>query len=340
MAAMLATPSIGTAAWPSGPLTPLATAPFFILMNGGSGRHDKGDVQSIVGEVMRAAGRQHTIEVVTQPGQLPAAATRVVKQAREAGGVVVAAGGDGTINAVAQAALGSGCPFGVLPQGTFNYFSRTHGIPSDTRAAAELLTRARAHPVQVGRINERVFLVNASLGLYPQLLEDREAFKQQYGRSRVVAFVSSLATLSRHHRRLRLRIEKGDSVRELRTPTLFVGNNRLQLEQTGFAESRATEHGLLAAVAIKPVGTLAMLWLMLRGAVGRLGEAENVESFAFRRITVTPVGALGGRRLKVATDGEVAWMTGPLEFGVASEPLMLLRPDEPVADGERLEAAS
>lgn len=337
---MLATPRTTAIPWPTGPLAVPSTAPFFIVMNGASGHQDKGDVQKVVGEVMAQAGRRHTVEVVTQPGQLAAVAARAVRQARDAEGVVVAAGGDGTINAVAQAALGSGRPFGVLPQGTFNYFSRTHGIPSDTRAAAELLTRARAYPVQVGRINERVFLVNASLGLYPQLLEDREAFKQQYGRSRLVAVASSLATLMRHHRLLRLRIERGNGVHDLRTPTLFVGNNRLQLEQTGFAESRATERGLLAAVAIKPVGTLAMLWLMLRGAVGRLGEADNVESFAFRRITVTPVGLLGGRRIKVATDGEIAWMTGPLEFGVASDALMLLRPDEPVADGERQEATT
>ena len=302
-------------------------APFFIVMNGASGRHDVNAVQQTIQRTMAEAGRPHTIHVVTDASRLGAAARSAVKQAQARGGVVVAAGGDGTINALAHATLGSGCPFGVLPQGTFNYFARTHGIPADTEAAVRLLLSARAHPVQVGRVNERVFLVNASVGLYPQLLEDREAFKQQYGRSRFVALVSGLVTLMRQHRQLRLRIERNDDTRELRTPTLVVGNNVLQLQQIGLAEAECLDRGMLAALAVRPVGTLAMAWLMLRGAFGRLGDADNVHTFAFRRIVVKPRWPLGRRRMKVATDGEVLRLRPPLEFGVAAEPLMLLRPE-------------
>ena len=64
-----------------------------------------------------------------------------------------------------------------------------------------------ARPVQVGLVNQQVFLVNASLGLYPKLLEDREAWKAQFGRSRLVAFGAGLSTLLRGDRDLRLRIE-------------------------------------------------------------------------------------------------------------------------------------
>ena len=85
---------------------------------------------------------------------------------------------------------------GVVPQGTFNYFARTHGIPADQTEAVGLLLRAAPTPVQVARINDRVFLVNASLGLYPDLLEDREAFKARFGRSRGVAFVAGWVCLA------------------------------------------------------------------------------------------------------------------------------------------------
>ncbi len=66
---------------------------------------------------------------------------------------------------------------GVLPQGTFNYFVRTHGIPTNAADAAQALLYSVPAPVQVGLINDRVFLVNASLGLYPELLQDREVYK-------------------------------------------------------------------------------------------------------------------------------------------------------------------
>ena len=302
--------------------------PFVVVMNGSSGRHDAQAVQHELERLFHAAGRALTVHVVTHPSRLAATVQAAVRDARAAGAVVVAAGGDGTINAVAQATLGTGCVFGVLPQGTFNYFARTHGIPTESTAAGvDLLLRARAHPVLVGRINDRIFLVNASIGLYPQLLEDREAFKQRYGRSRFVALISGLFTLLGQHRQLRLRIERDEAAQALRTPTLFVGNNRLQLEQIGLDESKCPARGRLAAVVLKPVGTLAMAWLMLRGAFGRLGEADNIDSFAFRRIVVTPRWPMGRRRLKVATDGEVRRMRGPIEFAVADEPLMLLRPD-------------
>src|SRR5438477_8094875 len=159
----------------------------FIVLNAGSGHGDKALIRATIESVLTQARRTHEMIVVENPRELAEIARRTVERARACGGVVVAAGGDGTINTVAQATLGSGCAFGVLPQGTFNYFGRRHGIPADTAEAARVLATARAHPVQVGLVNDRVFLVNASLGLYPRLLEDREAWKAQLGRSRTVA---------------------------------------------------------------------------------------------------------------------------------------------------------
>jgi diacylglycerol kinase family enzyme len=269
--------------------------------------------------------------MVDDARDLQAIAAEAVAFANARGGVVVAAGGDGTINTVAQAALASGCAFGVLPQGTFNYFSRAHGIPSDTAAATRVLLTARAHPVQVGLVNERVFLVNASLGLYPQLLEDREAWKRQLGRSRWVAFGAGLMTLLRAHRRLRLRIGHRGVEHQVRTPTLFVGNNRLQMEQIGAAQ--AFEQGRLAGIMLRPVGLLGMLWLLLRGALARLGDADNVVAFGFDSLTVAASRLSASRRMKVATDGEVGWMQGPLTFHVAPAPLALLRPEPDAGEG-------
>jgi len=65
------------------------------------------------------------------------------------------------------------------------------------------------------------------------------------------------------------------------------------------------------------------LWLMLRGAFGRLGDAEQVHDFVFRSLTV---GVLGIRKLKVAADGEVMVMRPPLRFAVAAHPLTLVVP--------------
>jgi len=314
--------------------------PLVVVFNLGAGHGEADAVRATLQRGCVEADRPLQLLEVQDPRQLAAIARQAVVQARQCGGVVVAAGGDGTINAVAQATLGSGCPFGVLPQGTFNYFSRAHGIPADTREALQVLLADHRQPAQVGlvgdRTGDRVFLVNASLGLYPQLLEDREDWKRQFGRSRLVAISAGLATLLRGHRSLRLRVEAQGSERELRTPTLFIGNNALQMQQLGFPEADAIDAGRLAVIALRPVGVPKMLGLLWRGALGRLGEAEELIRVATRQLTVRPgrrLGVLGAQRIKVATDGEVAWMRLPLTFRVAPLTLDLLRP--PAAAPER-----
>lgn len=299
--------------------------PFFVVFNAGSGHGDAEERKQIITRTFEAGGRD--VEFLESGGadSLEVLARRAVDLAKARCGVVVAAGGDGTLNTVARAVLGSGCPFGVLPQGTFNYFGRDNAIPQDTQKAATALLGARISPVQVGLVNGRLFLVNASVGLYPQLLEDREVWKQQLGRSRFVAFLSGVATLLQARHQLQLRIDLAGQTVSLRTPTLFVGNNQLQLVRLGIdaEQVNALAQGQLAGIAVRPIGTLALFGLLVRGLLGQLGEAENIQSFSFRRLTVKPKGI---RRIKVATDGEIVWMQTPLVFEVAPEPLLLLIP--------------
>lgn len=311
---------------PPSPAAVPTTGPLFIVFNLGSGAGDAASARLAIEQACAAAGRELHLRVVDAPNRVGEIAGDAVQQARAARGVVVAAGGDGTLNAVAQAVLGSGCAFGVLPQGTFNYFGRAHGIPQEIAAAMRVLLHAPASPVQVGLVNQRVFLVNASVGLYPRLLEEREGWKNRFGRSRWVAFGAGMATLLRGYRSLRLQIEVQGQLRHVRTPTLFVGNNALQLQQLGFPEAQDVKQGALAAVLLRPVGRVAMLGLMLRGAFGQLGQADQVLSFACTRLKAHLGWPPTARTIKVATDGEVLRLPLPLQFRVAPEPLWLIRP--------------
>jgi hypothetical protein len=81
------------------------------------------------------------------------------------------------------------------------------------------------------------------------------------------------------------------------------------------------------AIAPRPVGRLRMLGLLVRGALGRLGEAEDVDAFAFRRMTVRSPLLSGRRHLKIATDGEVCKMALPLRFEAVEGQLALLVPE-------------
>lgn len=297
----------------------------FVLLNPGSGPQDAAASRATLARVFEDGGRQHRFVPVERAQDLAAAADQAGRAAATLGGALVAVGGDGTLGAVAQAAWRHGCPLGVLPRGTFNLFGRDLGISRDLEAAARGLLLARPQPLPVAQVNGRLFLVNASLGLYPQLLEDREAFKQQLGRHRWVALAAGCRTLLGWRRQFTLAVEIDGQRTMVRTPTLFVGSNRLQLQLLGVPEALLAQldGGALVALVLRPVGVWRLLGLALRGAIGRLAEAESVDSFAFHALDVQ---VLRTRKLKVAADGEVDVLRPPLRFEQAPRPLQLLVP--------------
>ncbi|MET0384550.1 MAG: diacylglycerol kinase family protein [Polyangiales bacterium] len=311
--------------------------PLSIVMNVASGSGEPERRRREMQEILTAAGRKHEFFLVRDPRQVHQVAHRAAEHAVKESGAVVAAGGDGTINAVAQATLPTGRPFGIVPLGTFNYSGRAHAIPLDHAGATRALLTAKLEPMQVGMVNGRVFLVNASLGLYPQLLQDREAAKKQFGRYRGVAMLSALGTVLRGNGQLTLELEHESGREIVRTPSLFVGNNALQLEQAGLPEAEEVrQRRKLAGVIVNTSGVRGLLSLMLHGARGKLGEAQEVRDFAFETLTVRPA-MRGVRKLKVALDGEIHWMRPPVAFSVAPEPLQLLSP-KPRVSARRAEA--
>lgn len=305
------------------------TEPLFLVMNTASGNRDGDETLRIIERVLSESGRRHELLQVDDGSQLIATAGRALKLAREQSGIVVAVGGDGTLSAVCDVVLGKGVPLGILPQGTFNYFGRAFGISQDTERALGALLDAVIEPVDVGLVNDRVFLVNASLGLYPQLLEDRETYKRRYGRSRLIALWSALATLARAHRTLHVQIDlEGEPRRDMHTPTIVVDNNALQLEQLGIDEGDQSERHRLVAITSSALRPLALYGLLIRGLISRLGDDEHIISFGFDRMTVRP--RRSGSRMKVAVDGEICWMQAPIEFRVAPDSLPLLVPRDPL----------
>jgi diacylglycerol kinase (ATP) len=89
-------------------------------------------------------------------------AREAVKQQAE---VVIAAGGDGTINEVIQELAGTETALGVLPIGTVNDWAREIGIPLDVKGACDILVDGRTRSIDLGRVNEHSFLLMAGIGL-------------------------------------------------------------------------------------------------------------------------------------------------------------------------------
>jgi diacylglycerol kinase family enzyme len=259
------------------------------------------------------------------------------------GGLVVAAGGDGTINAVAAAAQRVGVPMGVVPMGTFNYFSREHGLALDPETAVHDLLQALRNgdlrPVQVGFVNRRMFVVNASVGLYPKLLADREMASRRFGRSRWVAVAAAVWSMFRPSAGRRWRVVTkthqgaAASTEEHLVTTLFVGNNPLQLDRMGLPQAQVVaDGGQLAVVMLKPQGRWAIARTVWNAVLGQLHKDDAVVSMACSELTVAPA-SWRPPQVKVAFDGEREWMAPPLHFRLSARPLWLVAPATLVRDG-------
>src|SRR6202171_4414834 len=99
---------------------------------------------------------------------------------------IVVGGGDGTLNAAAALLVGSGIALGVLPLGTFNHFAKDLHVPLDLEKAVTTIAEKYCAQIDMGAVNDRFFLNNASLGIYPQLVETRH-LQQQWLRSGTTA---------------------------------------------------------------------------------------------------------------------------------------------------------
>jgi diacylglycerol kinase family enzyme len=242
--------------------------------------------------------------------------------------VIVAGGGDGTISTVAGALAGGTIALGVLPLGTLNHFAKDLGLPLELEAAIARIANGPVRPIDVGEVNGRIFINNSSLGLYPEIVHHREQQRRRLGRSKWTALVwASLAALRRFPF-LNVRLVVDGSERRRRTPLVFVGNNEYRMEGFAIGERARLDGGHLNLYVTQRAGRLRLLQLALRALLGRLKQARDFEAMPATEILIES----RHRRLRVATDGEITFMTPPLRYRIRPGVL-------PVIGGTRAAAA-
>lgn len=241
--------------------------------------------------------------------------------------VVVAAGGDGTVSAVAGAVAGTRAALAVLPMGTLNHFAKDVGIPLDLEEAAQVALRGDVQAVDAAQVNGRVFVNNASIGLYPEAVRVRE--RHRGGGSKRLATVRAAGTVLRHvpAHHLRLAIDGHPAVRT--TSFLFVGNNAYETSLAGLGSRPSLTGGRLSVYTVRRPGRRAVLALAARALVGRLDQAHDFEAHAARELVVD----CHRPGLRVALDGELCTLETPLRFTTRPQALRVLRPPRADADG-------
>lgn len=233
---------------------------------------------------------------------------------------VVAAGGDGTVNTVAQRIAGHphAC-LGILPMGTLNHFARDLGIPTDLEAAVRAIVAGARASVDVGEVNERVFLNNVSIGLYATILAHREHDRNHRHLSKWLAMAKATWTALRDAASFDVAITADGRPERWRTPVLFVGNNDYTLQGPALGQRTRLDEGVLSIYALRPKGRWGLLWLGMRALAGLMSGRKDLD---MRGATELMVHAASDP-VTVALDGEVATFETPLRFRIRPRALQV-----------------
>ncbi len=302
----------------------VASGPVTVVFNAGAGENDKVQARQVLEQVLTSAGRSYQIVEPTPSDPLDRLCARVAAGVAGEGGMLVAAGGDGTVSTVAAAAHAHRVPLGVLPLGTFNYFARENGVPTDVEPAARTLVEGRLATVGAGEVNGHLVINNASIGLYTHLIRRREQDKARFGRRRVVAALSAAGSLLRGQRPFSIHLGEGAASSKVRTSMLFVACNALQLDALGLGIASCSRAAMLGVVLLKPTSLAERLRLLARALLKNLDEDPALESFCAAGLEV-----LSRRRsVDVVVDGELKRMRTPLVFRSLPDALQVVVPRE------------
>jgi YegS/Rv2252/BmrU family lipid kinase len=291
-----------------------------VIINIASGADDKEELRPRLAEIFAASEHNARISLARNGDEVLVLA----RQARQSGSsIVVAGGGDGTVNTVASAIVDTNKTLGVLPLGTLNHFARDLHIPLDLEAAARTIIAGHTTQVDVGEVNRHIFLNNSSLGLYPRLVHERKR-QQRLGFGEWTAFLwAAIAVLRRYpFLDVKLRVEGKDF--SSRSPLVFVGNNEYEMESLNVGARASLNAGRLSLYITRDIGRLGLMRLAFRALFGGLRNDKDFIALYSKEIWIKTK----HHRLRVAMDGEVTMMQPPLHYRIRPLSLRVLVPIE------------
>jgi diacylglycerol kinase (ATP) len=189
---------------------------------------------------LRDQGWQADLKLTQAVGDARRLAQEAVDQRVD---MVVVVGGDGTINEVIQALAGSETALGVLPSGTVNVWAREVGIPLDIAGACAVLIHGQERTIDLGRVNERYFLLMAGIGIDGEVAHAVE--RQPVKRLGLVAYLFVGAWLGLGYPAFRALLQVDGELIRANVLQIIVGNTQLYAGALKYTWQAKVDDGLL-----------------------------------------------------------------------------------------------
>ncbi|HEX6159603.1 MAG TPA: diacylglycerol kinase family protein [Thermoanaerobaculia bacterium] len=268
-------------------------------------------------EELREAACARKLEVIELSRDVNVPAT--IREHRNRGvKLFIAAGGDGTVHHVLQGLVHTEAALGVLPIGTYNHFARDLELPLDWREALRTACEGQTIQIDTARANERYFVNNLSLGLYPELVARREERGRDYPRwkARLYAFYWT----ARKYPHVTLTMESESRQELVRTSVFLVSNGAYDLTRIGIDAPRETlMEGKMSVYWLPRIARWELTRFIARFLAGRVRGTPGFRSYQTQRLRVTSRHTL----LKVGMDGELFIMQTPIALTIAPASLLV-----------------
>lgn len=175
--------------------------------------------------------------------------------------LVIAAGGDGTINELIQALAGTETALGVLPNGTVNVWAREMGIPLDDAGARDVLLHGKTCRVDLGCVNGRYFLLMVGIGLDGEVTQAVE--RKPLKRLGVIGYALAALWLGPGYHGFPVAVQIDGYAVRTRALQIFVGNTQLYAGAFKFTWKARCDDGLLDLCIVRKrnmFGRIMVLW--------------------------------------------------------------------------------
>jgi YegS/Rv2252/BmrU family lipid kinase len=234
---------------------------------------------------------------------------------------IVVVGGDGTINTVATCLAGTEIILGVIPAGTFNHFAKDLKIPLAIEDAIKVILNGRITNIDVGQVNDRFFINNSAIGIYPKLVSGKERFRSR-GYNKWWALVQSFLTIIGRNIYTDLIIVLPDKKLLVQSPLVFIGNNKYTVEGWQLGSREVLSEGQLSLFIAHHPTRFRLLVLFWHAFWGHLSDQPDFDIYETTELTIE------SRKpsLPVSLDGEVAVLSTPIHYKIFPKSLRVLIP--------------
>jgi YegS/Rv2252/BmrU family lipid kinase len=282
-----------------------------IILNPTAGNHET--VRSCQERVESIAGRQ-PIRITSYSGEAKALARRAVEEGFRR---IIAAGGDGTVNQVANGVAGSNAALGILPMGTVNVFAMELGLPShNLESCWDIIDSGNIRLVDLPSANGKYFVQLGGIGLDAQAVKETSpAFKRSLGP--LSYLISAAQIAARQPPNLFIESQNASTCEG---SFVLIGNGRLYGGPFPFFKHAVIDDGLLDVVVFKRLGYLEIIKYLHDVVFSSDIRVPEIEYFQARSLRVN-----SKQDVPLELDGELAGNC-PVEFQVHEKTLHVLAP--------------